>query len=173
MLKQSSATRSPLFLLGDDGNRHGDAVTTSDITTAVGDDVMRTSGGRSLFLEQFLQDTSTQREIDSILFVWSFLQAVSTCTLESGVSDGRRGHQVPELAVELSPPPRVVAWVLLSSVSTGSFRSLRTILAWSTCPTRPPTCSVQPPLRSSFLGMRGRSGMRRLRRTTVNSIVKN
>ena len=61
---------------------------------------MGTSGGRSLFLEQFVQDTSTQREIDSNLFVWSFLRTVSTSTLEPGASDGRRGHQVPELAVE-------------------------------------------------------------------------
>ena len=71
------------------------------MSVVIRDDVMRTSDWRSLFVEQFLQDRSTQREIDSTLFVWSFLHAVSTSTLERGVSDGRRGPQVPEHTVEL------------------------------------------------------------------------
>ena len=139
----------PFILLEDDGNRHGDVVTSSDVIPC----------GQRRCDEK--QRWEIQREIDSNLFVWSFLHAVSTSTLEPAfrmVGEGIKclNSLLNWVLGSLSSLPRLVAWVLLRSVSTGNVRSIRTTLAWSTCPTRPPMCPVQPLQQSSFPGMRGR-----------------
>ena len=85
MVIQSPATRSPFILLEDDTG-----ILRSE-----------TMGGRSLSLEQFLQDTSTQREIDSNLLVWFFCTPSPPLLWNLAFPDSRRGHQVLELTVEL------------------------------------------------------------------------
>ena len=69
---------------------------------------MDTGGERTLTLEQFLRDTSAQREFDSSLFVRSFLNAISTYTLgpcdPENVEDLRGTEVAVGLGMEFDEP---------------------------------------------------------------------
>ena len=63
--------------------------------------MMGTDGERTLTLEQFLRDASAQLEVDSNLFVRSFLNAVSTSPLGPCVPENMGEHHGTEDAVGL------------------------------------------------------------------------